>query len=68
MSDEVSQAQTLRRWEEMGAVWRVLSRTADGATVALCRCDGGEEVERLRITEPDALDHLGSRTASDEPT
>ncbi len=60
------QLDALRRWEDMGAVWRVLTRTASAATVSLCRCDGGEEVERLRITDPAALAHLGGRAGSDE--
>ena len=31
----------LRRWEEAGAVWRVVARGRSGVTVALFQCDGG---------------------------
>lgn len=37
----------LIRWEDSGAVWEVLADTARGVTVALMRCDGGEEVDRF---------------------
>nr|WP_236567801.1 MULTISPECIES: hypothetical protein [unclassified Nocardiopsis] len=55
----------LRRWEEHGAVWRVVERSPGRVTVALCRCDGGEEVERLVSGDPrllafvDAADRAG---------
>ena len=39
--------ETLRRWEEFGAVWEVVHRTADQVTISMRRCDGGEEVSRL---------------------
>ena len=38
--------ETLRRWHGSGAVWRVAERRPSGVTVALLRCDAGEEVER----------------------
>ena len=37
----------LRRWEDAGGTWRVTARRAETVTIALCRCDGGEEVDRL---------------------
>jgi len=37
----------LTRWQGFGAVWRVVSSDASGVTIALCRCDGGEEVDRF---------------------
>ncbi|QCV94703.1 hypothetical protein [Acidipropionibacterium acidipropionici] len=40
------------RWEGLGGTWRVLSVGEGSATVALCRCDGGEVAERLTLTEP----------------
>ncbi|GAB6897724.1 hypothetical protein [Kineosporia succinea] len=45
---------TLHHWEGAGGTWQVVGRTAQSVTVALCRCDGGEEVER--VTSHDALD------------
>ena len=44
--------EVLRRWEDFGAVWEVVHRTADQVTVALRRCDGGEEVSRLVSDDP----------------
>jgi hypothetical protein len=48
----------LRRWEESGATWRVLVRTPDSVEIALLTCDAGEEVDRLRSTDPAVLDHV----------
>jgi hypothetical protein len=45
----------LARWEAAGAVWRVVARRGDAMTVALCQCDGGEEVGRLTSTDPDLV-------------
>jgi hypothetical protein len=44
--------ETLRRWERFGGVWHVLARGDAGVTVSLCRCDDGEEVERLTSADP----------------
>lgn len=57
----------LRRWEDAGAVWRVVSRTRDAVTVALLQCDGGEEVERFRSEDPRVLEFVGDRDGSDDP-
>ncbi|WP_046469133.1 hypothetical protein [Allosalinactinospora lopnorensis] len=56
--------ETLVRWEEHGAVWRVLERTPSQVTVALCRCDGGEEVERLVSGDPELLAFVDEREAA----
>lgn len=54
----------LRRWEDSGGTWTVLSRSGGHAVVALLRCDGGEIVDRLEsddaallayVTEPDGI-------------
>jgi hypothetical protein len=37
----------LTRWQDAGGIWRVVARSNAQVTIALCRCDGGEEVERL---------------------
>jgi hypothetical protein len=55
----------LRRWETFGATWRVIARGPRGVTVSLCRCDGGEEVQRLTSADPALLVFLGDRTSSD---
>jgi hypothetical protein len=57
---------TLRRWYAAGAVWRVVAREADEVTVALLRCDGGEEVERITSGAPVWLDYLATRDASED--
>ncbi|GAA2888077.1 hypothetical protein GCM10010517_51990 [Streptosporangium fragile] len=56
----------LRRWEEFGAVWRVVSRDAEQVTISLCQCDGGEEVGRIVSGDPALLTFLGERTGSHE--
>jgi NAD(P)-dependent dehydrogenase (short-subunit alcohol dehydrogenase family) len=54
----------LRRWEDSGATWRVVSRTHDGVDLALLTCDAGEEVDRLRSADADLIAYLGDRTES----
>lgn len=56
----------LQRWEDTGAVWRVLTRTQRGVTIALLRCDGGEEVDRFTSHDPRLLRFLGDRSGSQE--
>ncbi len=56
----------LRRWEDAGGTWRVLARTDASASVSLCRCDGGEEVDRIVSEEPALADFLNGRSSSDE--
>ena len=51
----------LRRWEDSGAVWSVVSRREGRVTVALLRCDGGEEVDRFSSDDPRLLDYIGGR-------
>jgi len=63
--DDEGWVATLQRWETSGAVWRVLSRTPARVTVALCRCDGGEEVERFTSGDPALLAFLGDRVSSE---
>lgn len=58
--------QVLRRWQESGAVWRVLRREPRATTVALLRCDAGEEVERLSSDDPGWLAYLHDRSGSDD--
>ncbi len=69
MSDRPRQnpVDTLVRWEDHGAVWRVVGRTASEVTVALCRCDGGEEVERLVSGDPDLLAFVDGRVSPPPP-
>ncbi len=62
-SDRVAE---LQRWEDSGAVWSVLSRKHGRVTVALLRCDGGEEVDRFTSDDPRLLDYIGPRLSSTE--
>ncbi len=42
----------IRRWEETGGGWRILSAGPDSATVQLIDCTGGEVVEEVRSSDP----------------
>lgn len=53
------QLEALRRWEDAGGTWAVVSRSAASVTVALCRCDGGEVVDELVLTDPAARAYAG---------
>jgi hypothetical protein len=56
----------LVRWQRSGGTWRVVGRRPDRVTVALLRCDGGEEVDRLSSGDPRWLEHLGGRDGSED--
>jgi hypothetical protein len=56
----------LVRWQEAGAGWRVIARHGDTVTVGLCRCDGGEEVDRFTSGDRRLLDFLAGRTSSED--
>jgi hypothetical protein len=60
----VSDLDTLHRWYAAGAAWRVVERGPSGVTVALLRCDGGEEVDRVRSADPDWVAYLEHRDSS----
>ena len=57
--------ETLRRWEEFGGVWRVTFRSGSQVTLSLCRCDGGEEVERLSFDDPELARWLDERRGAE---
>jgi hypothetical protein len=56
----------LQRWEDSGAIWSVVSRKPDRVTIALLRCDGGEEVDRFTSNDPRLLVYIGHRFSSME--
>ncbi len=62
----VDRVAELQRWQDSGAVWQVVSRRGQSATVALLRCDGGEEVERFTSDDLRLLEFIGDRRSSDE--
>ena len=57
---------SLRRWRDAGGVWRVVARTPDEVTVALLRCDGGEEVERITSGATSWLAYVADRETSED--
>ena len=57
--------EVLERWEQFGATWRIVGRTRGSVTISLCRCDGGEEVQRITSSDPDLLAWLAGRTSDD---
>jgi hypothetical protein len=56
----------LVRWQEAGALWRVVARHGDSVTVGLCQCDGGEEVDRFTSSAPGLRAFLAGRTSSED--
>lgn len=62
MSDPWPALARLQRWEASGEHWRVLSASGGHLVIALERCDGGEEVDRLVSDDPDLHDYLEGRT------
>ena len=67
-SDEIADRDLvaeLRRWQDAGAVWQVISRTRRGVTIGLLS-DGGEEVDRFTSDDPRLLDFIGDRLSSSE--
>lgn len=58
---DVDDLERLQRWEDNGAQWEVISLRSDRATIALLRCDAGEEVDRFTTTDPRVLDRCRAR-------
>ncbi len=56
----------LQRWEDSGAIWRVLARGSNGVTIGLFQCDGGEEVDRLFSADPRLLRFVADRSSSED--
>lgn len=48
----------LLRWEGAGGGWQVQARGAGWVEVALLSCTLGEEMDRLRSTDPELLDYV----------
>jgi hypothetical protein len=63
---EGSAIRILLRWTDSGGLWRVVSRSAVRVDIALCSCDGGEEMDRLSSTDPAVLRFVGGRSDSEE--
>ncbi|BAK36286.1 hypothetical protein MLP_32720 [Microlunatus phosphovorus NM-1] len=66
----MSDLDQLLRWESSGGTWRVAGRTppvSSTLVISLCRCDGGEEMDRLTTSEPAVLAYVGRRESSEDP-
>lgn len=62
----VDRVAELERWQDAGAVWQVIARKPDSVTVALLRCDGGEEMDRFSSDDPRVLAFIDDRQSSEE--
>lgn len=56
------------RWELSGGTWAVSHAGGGSATVDLLRCDGGELVERIRLSDPAELRWAAAQFANGEET
>ena len=65
MSGDPTDVDQLRRWQDSGALWRVLWRDEHRVTVGLFTCDGGEEVHRLTSEDPALLRFVAGRDSSE---
>ncbi len=54
----------ITRWELFGGTWRVVARMGDQVTMSLCRCDGGEEQQRLTSADPAFINWLDGKTST----
>jgi hypothetical protein len=66
MEDGRNFVDLLRRWEDAGGVWKVLGHDHRAVTVALYRCDGGEETDRFVSDDPRVSQFLAGRMSSEE--
>ncbi len=66
VTDHTGDLGRIRRWADAGGSWLVLARGPGAVTVSLRRCDGGEEADRLVVTDPDALAYLARRSSSED--
>ena len=56
----------LVRWQDAGATWQVVAQAAHGVTIALLRCDGGEEVDRFTSGDPRVLEFVRHSMRGDD--
>jgi hypothetical protein len=64
-SSPIAPLEVLRRWEDAGAVWRILSRSDAGVDIALLTCSAGEEASRIHTSDPDVMAYVAGREGSD---
>lgn len=59
-ADDLHTLARIERWVEAGGIARVIDSDAEQVTIALCRCDAGEEIERVTINEVNVRRQLNS--------
>ena len=64
-SDPIDPIEMLERWVGFGGTWKVAARSGAEVTISLCRCDGGEEVDRLSCSDPALVTYLRGRDSSE---
>jgi hypothetical protein len=62
----VGLVESLQRWADAGAIWRVVLRTRDSVEISMLTCTGGEEVDRFRSEDPAVLSYVGERESSED--
>ncbi|MGV9800424.1 hypothetical protein ACWDTP_20490 [Mycobacterium sp. NPDC003449] len=62
----VDRVADLQRWQDSGGHWQVVAQTGHGVTIALLRCDGGEEADRFTSADPRLLEFVGGRSGSQD--
>jgi hypothetical protein len=55
--------EALERWEEFGAIWRLVDISRDRAVVELSTC-AGERIDRLEAVSPEVVEWVRARGAS----
>jgi hypothetical protein len=50
----------LERWEDHGAIWRVMALGPEHVSIDLCACTG-EPVDRLDSSDPALLEYVRAR-------
>jgi hypothetical protein len=58
--------ESLQRWTDAGALWRVVRRSGDEVEISMCTCTGGEEVDRVVSRDAAVLDYVGERWSSED--
>jgi hypothetical protein len=54
----------ITRWERAGGLWEVAADGPRGVTISLCRCDGGEEVDRFTSADEQLIRYVAGRARS----
>ena len=58
----------LRRWVGAGGSWQIRARGADWVEVALLSCTLGEEMDRVRSSDPEVLEYVRAGEAGSDST